>query len=438
MAAAPALASLVPHATCLACGCLCDDITVAVAAGRVVEADRACALGLPWWLAPHPGDGRPAATIEGQVVPLDDALDRAATILGQARAPVIWGLRDSAVEGVSAALALADRIRAVVDLAGSADRAGRRAAFVRQGEVAATWGEVKDRAAVVLFWGGHPDATHPRHAERYSVHPSGRFLAGPRTVIVVDIEEGAPAGRADRRIDLAADRQEAALTVLRALARGVTLDPGRVAAATGHPWAVWQDLIGRFEAAPFAAILFGPAAGRLGATGWDAALGLVRDLNRGGRRCVGLSLGEPGNVAAAEAVLCWQGGAPGGLDFAPGFPRHLPLEATLAGRLLSGEADAVLAIGADPTLSLPAAAVARLGAIPWVEVAPGATRDAGSTSTVAIAVGRLGIETGGTVGRVDGVMLPLRPPLAGSRPTDAEILRAIVDRLPRGLEFASQ
>ena len=417
--AAPTLRTI-PALTCLACGCLCDDITVSVQGNRVVGAERACPVGLGWFQEEDPNAGHPTATIEGAEVSLDEALDRAAVILREARSPLIWGLTHSSVEAVGDALRLADHLGATVDLGGSELRAARRAAFVRGGAVSATLGEVKDRAEVVLFWGGHPDATHPRHGERYSIHPRGRFLTGPRTVIVVGAGAGEPVGRADVRVAVPIDRQGEALGILLARARGVALDPARVEQATGHPLAVWDDILARFAAARYSAICFGPAASWLDATGWDSALALVRAGNDHGRRCVEVDLGEPGNATGAEAVCTWQAGAPGELDFAAGFPRHLPGEATLAARLARGEVDAVLVVGLNPP--------ADLSLVPTVRIAPGST-SADPPSTVAIATGRLGIETGGTVERVDGVMFPLRPPLAGSRPTDGAILRELVGRL---------
>jgi formylmethanofuran dehydrogenase subunit B len=35
---------------CTVCGCVCDDLRVTVQDGRVVRAERACALAEPWWL----------------------------------------------------------------------------------------------------------------------------------------------------------------------------------------------------------------------------------------------------------------------------------------------------------------------------------------------------------------------------------------------------
>jgi len=419
--------TVVPHATCLGCGCLCDDIKVAVEGGRVIDAKRACPIGIDWFLAPHPGEGLPPAMIEGREVSVDEALDRAASILGQARSPVVWGLTESSVEAVGEAMAIADRLAAVVDLAGSERRSSRRSAFVRVGQVSATLGEVKARAEVVLFWGNHPDATHPRHAERYSVQPQGRFLGGARSVLVVDVGPVESVGKADLRVLIPPDRQGDALAVLLALSRGVALDPTRVERATGQPLSIWENLVDRLEEAQSSAIFFGPSTQLLGAIGWDSALSLVRDLNAEGRRCVGLSLGEPGNVHGAEAVLCWQAGAPSSLDFGSGYPRHLPGEATLLERLRGGQADAVLAVGVDPT----GESLDLAGEVPWIQISPGACRplEQGPRPTVAIDAARLGIEAGGTVSRVDGVMLPLRPPLLGALPTDLAILRALADRM---------
>ena len=62
----------------------------------------------------------------------------------------------------------------------------------------ATLGEVKYRADVVGILGDRPIVTHPRHWERYSVEPVGRFVpegrAG-RKVVVIDQNRTASAGR---------------------------------------------------------------------------------------------------------------------------------------------------------------------------------------------------------------------------------------------------
>ena len=92
-------------------------------------------------------------------------------------------------------------------------------AFQRVGRVSATLGEVKNRADVVVFWGADPVVSHPRHWQRYSVEPRGRFIpqgrAG-RTVIVVDQQRTATAEEADLFVEIDASRQFEVLWVLRA------------------------------------------------------------------------------------------------------------------------------------------------------------------------------------------------------------------------------
>jgi formylmethanofuran dehydrogenase subunit B len=419
---------VVEHATCLACGCLCDDIGVEVNAGRVVEARNACILGRPWFLGNRPGEGLPPTTIDGRPAEFDEAIDRAVEILRSSKAPVVWGLSSTTVEAVASALAIADRIGAVVDVAGSAEAGSRLAAFQRVGQVSASLGEVKDRADLVIFWGVDPLATHPRHWERYSVEPKGRFVPGGRAgrfVVVVDAKPSETSRAADLFVELDPDRQSETIEVLRALVRGISIDPDRSSRSTRLPFPTLQALAERMKAASYGACFFGPSLGEgeAGVRATESLLKLVRDLNEG-RRFVALEMGAPGNGSGAASVLSWQAGAPASVDYGLGYPRHLPGEATLDARLNSGEVDAVLLVADDPSATLSAALLELLAKIPSIVVAPGSTAPARLTS-VAFDVARPGIESGGTVSRIDGVMLPLRPAIDSGLPTDRQILDAI-------------
>ena len=68
------------------------------------------------------------------------------------------------------------------------------------GESTCTLGEVKNRADLVIFWGSNPVESHPRHFERYSVLPQGRFIPGgrmDRTLVVADVKQTASTESAD-------------------------------------------------------------------------------------------------------------------------------------------------------------------------------------------------------------------------------------------------
>src|SRR5207248_5591877 len=68
------------------------------------------------------------------------------------------------------------------------------------GESTCTLGEARNRADLVVFWGSNPAESHPRHFERYSVWPAGRWVPrgrADRTVVVVDVQ---PTRSEERRV----------------------------------------------------------------------------------------------------------------------------------------------------------------------------------------------------------------------------------------------
>ena len=91
-------------ATCAGCGCACDDIEV-TAAGLI----RTCPLGDAWFAA-RTGDRPPVATVDGRTVTLDEAVDAAAAILREARAPLVYGLGQTSCEAQRRAVALAGEV----------------------------------------------------------------------------------------------------------------------------------------------------------------------------------------------------------------------------------------------------------------------------------------------------------------------------------------
>jgi len=419
---APPLADrVVEPCTCLACGCLCDDIRVVVQDHRIVEAEHACSIGRPWFLAPRPGEGHPAATIQGQPIDLEPAIVRASAILRAAKAPVFWGLSNLTIQATQAVLAIADRIGAVVDHSGSVDRQDHLAAFQRVGLISGSLGEVKDRADVVVFWGVDPVVTHPRHWERYSVEPVGRFIPGGRSdrfVIVVGAKPCESSRRADLFVPIDPDRQPEALEVLRSLVRGVAIDPERASILARVPFSTLEDLAQRLKLARYGALFF--------EDGSEPLFRLIQDLNDG-RRFIGIEMGESGNASGASAAMAWQAGAPSSVDFGQGYPRHLPVEATLTERLARREVDTLVLLDHPEVFRMvyPREVVAGM---PTIVIAPGATA-VKDWPDIAFDAARPGLETGGTVARIDGLMLPLRPALSAGVASHREILDRIFHHL---------
>lgn len=400
--------------TCLACGCFCDDLAVSVDREQVTEVRSACAIGREWFLAKGGEDSIAEARVEGRSVETGEAVERAVAILAGSRAPVVWGLTRTTTETVRAALELADLLGARVVLDRTEADLGRVAAFQDQGRITATLGEVKNRADLVIFWGVDPLTTHPRHAQRYSVEPEGRFVTGGRagrTVVVVDREPNATAAIADRFLKVPTDRQVEALMTLRMLVRGTSVDRP----SDGLEFAALEDLAARMKAARYGAMFFQGA----GEMGWWAASRLVRDLNEFTRFVI-LGMGSPGNLGGAEAALTWQAGSLQGVDYRLGRPSPLNDRTTIEECLRAREADAVLAVAGGLPGGLSEDASGYLATIPTVLIGPGATGVSTPLPTVALATATAGFDASGTVVRSDGVTLPLRPLKTSRFPEDRE------------------
>ena len=191
-----------PNATCLGCGCACDDIAVTVRDGRIVEAANACVLGADWF-----GDGQaPArARVGGQTVSIDEALAVAAGVIAAATRPLVYLAPDLTCEAQREGVALADAIGAALDTVTSDTAWGTILAAQERGRASATLGEGRHRADVVVWWGIDPARRNPRYAERYVPLPIGLHAPdwrASRTVLSVDVGASPARADADRRFAL--------------------------------------------------------------------------------------------------------------------------------------------------------------------------------------------------------------------------------------------
>ena len=313
--------------TCLGCGCACDDLTVQVADGRIVEVAPPCPLAREWL-----GDGQvPWRTLAAGVdATLDAAVAAAAELLtGAAGRGLVVLAPEVSVETYRATLALADTLRLAVDTATSAPAAAGLLAAQRRGRAAATLGEIRNRADVVLFWGVDPVTRYPRYLSRYALEPIGthvpRGRAG-RSVISVSVGADRGPAAADVSLALSVEDEIAALSVMRAVAMGNSLGdlPGPLQAAA--------DAAGRLVAARYAVIVHDAEPGSEPARDPYRAEGLIaltQALN-GPTRAALSSLRAGGNRSGAEAVLTWQTGFPLAVSFAAGYPRYVPADGGLA------------------------------------------------------------------------------------------------------------
>lgn len=423
---------IVKHATCTFCGCVCDDmeLTVDMDAHKITKAKNACVLGRAWF-AEHVIEDRPAAMIDGKEVSIEEAVEEAAQTLVKARFPITYGLSDTTCEAQRQAVAITDIIHGTVDTTTSVCHGPSGLAFQGIGESTMTLGEVKNRADFIIYWGGNPAEAHPRHFTRYSVTPKGMFTPNgkkDRTVVLVDVRKTSTAPVADIVIRVKPGKDFELLWALRALVKGKKV-ADNIEAITGVSMDTLTDLVERMKNCRYGVLFFGMGLtmtrGRHFNSG--ALLALATDLNEF-THFVAKPVRGHGNVTGADNVVSWQTGYPFGVNFNLGYPRFNPGEFTTVDTLSRGDADAALIIASDPASNFPKAAIEHLHKIPVI------TLDTKETHTsklahVAFTTATYGINTGGTVYRMDDVPITLRPAFDSPFPTDEEILTAIRKRV---------
>ena len=423
---------LVENATCTFCGCVCDDmmLTVDTKEKRITKAKNACVLGRAWFAEHCIEEDAPPALIDGKPATVEDAVEEAAQTLVKARFPITYGLSDTTCEAQRQAVAIADLLRGCIDTTTSVCHGPTGLAFQGVGESTMTLGEVKNRADLVIYWGGNPAESHPRHFGRYAVTAKGMFTPQgkkDRTVVVVDVRRTPSAPAANQFIQVKPGRDFELLWALRALVKNRKVNPD-VEAITGVSVETMEALVEKMKTCRYGALFLGMGLtmtrGRHFNSG--AALALATDLNEY-THFVAKPVRGHGNVTGADNVMSWQTGYPFGVNYSRGFPRFNPGEFTTVDTLARRDADAALIIASDPASNFPQAAVEHLRSIPVIAL------DTKSTHTsrlahVAFRTATYGINTAGTVYRMDDVPITLRKAFESPFPTDEEILRAIKKR----------
>jgi formylmethanofuran dehydrogenase subunit B len=402
------------HVTCLGCGCGCDDLTVQVRDGRIVNVSPACPIGRTWF-----GDGVVPTAVrrDGKEVSLDDGIADIAGVLADSVASclVYLGL-DISSQTQRAAAAVADLVKARVDTATSATAAEGLLAAQRRGRCAATLGEIRNRADVLVFWGVDPAERYPRYTSRYALNPSGTHVGkdrAARTVIAVSIGADRSIPGADLNLELRPEEEVAVLSFIRAsvLGQAAPSPTPRITQAL--------DIAGRLSGARYAVLVHDAetSAEQRDPLRTEALIALSQALNTPTRAALS-SLRGGGNRVGAEAVLTSQTGYPFAVDFSRGYPRYVP---PLQPSRSRGGNRVLLVVGSPPESWSPPGSFKDLTTL---IIGPRAS-ESKLKPHVAIDTGVAGIHEAGTAYRMDEVPLELRPPLQGTAPSAATVIQTL-------------
>ncbi len=136
-----------------------------------------------------------------------------------------------------------------------------------------------------------------------------------------------------------------------------------------------------------------------------------------------------GNVTGARTT-CSPGkpAFPFAVNFSQGYPASIQASLPPFDLLVRGEADAMVVIASDPASNFPQPAIEAMRRIPVIVLDPKFTHTA-ELARVAFTTATYGINTSGTVYRMDDVPITLRPAFDSPYPSDEDVLTAIKNRL---------
>lgn len=299
--------------------------------------------------------------------------------------------------------------------------------------MSATLGEIKNRADLIIYWGGNPAECHPRHFTKYTLTQKGRFVPNgrkDRTMVLVDIRETPSAKAADIFLQVRPGKDFEVLTTLRAIVKGQRVNPETVA-ETGLTVEQLTDLAERMKKARFGVLFFGMGLSMTRGKHMNsaAALTLAAELNAF-TKFVTLPMRGHGNVTGADVVLRYTTAYPFGVSLSRGYPRFNPGEFSTVDLLVRGDVDATLVLGADPGATMPQPAIDHLARTPTIVLDPKVTHTS-QIARVHITTAATGISAPGTVYRMDEVPLPLRPALKSPYPSDEEVLKRIIQAVAK-------
>ncbi len=405
---------------CRACGCCCDDLTIAVRDGRIdrIEA-HGCQLATDWFGRARDRLTQRPMTSGGSSVTYEEALDQIAGALVRAGRIVFRGLEEATLEAQAEALALADRLGAVVD--GPPGDRDRTDVLRRHGRVSATRGEIRHRADLVMYWRVDPLTSHPNHFEHQVINPAGRFVTegrrGRTLILLDDRETNQTRSAVDSVIEVGAETELDVLWSLRARLRGIDL---------GSDNRTLDPLIERLRVCRYGAWIY--EGSTVDPLALQAITLLVRDLNAS-TRFVMVDLGGPTNAAGLESTLCAQAGFPAPIDLGSGHPEPMAGGGTVD--VDHTYADVVLwCLGEieDSNVSTFQNLVKDYPETNWILIGRGVERLAGP-GRITLESTTPGWDESGSWVRSDGVTLPLRALVHRARRSSREIFADLHRRI---------
>jgi formylmethanofuran dehydrogenase subunit B len=415
-----ASSELYENVACPFCGMLCDDLEIARTGKQLKVRKGGCGRAIAGFERKLPA-AKPK--VKGKDVDLAEAVKEAAKLIGEAALPLYGGLATD-VEGMRAAMALAERSGGVVDHAASEAQYRNFKVLQSVGWTLSTLTETRNRADLIIIAGTDVAALHHRFFERIVAPRDSMFgvSAKKRTIVVIGkgLDKAAKAAGVGEVVSLPCKPEQVGEVIgaLRARLRGFTLNKLDI---PGVKLADIDSLAERCRKAAYGVVVWAPAAFHFphAELTVDQLAGLIKDFAPT-QRFAGLTLGGAEGATTAASVATWQSGYPMRVSYASGAPDFDPDRYAISRMLAEGEGDLLVWIASySPDL------VPLKTDIPTIVLGTPGIKLPKSTQ-VFIPIGTPGVDHAGRLIRVDSVVsLPLKDLGRADLPPAADVLSAI-------------
>ncbi|MHA1871206.1 MAG: formylmethanofuran dehydrogenase subunit B, partial [Promethearchaeota archaeon] len=361
------------NVVCPFCGSACDDIEVEIQDGKIINVYNACSVGTATFL---PFEGahrftkplwREKKTDEFKEISWEEAIQKTAEILSNAKRPLLYGWCESSCETIRAGTKLAEITGAIMDSQITHCHGPSFQAIQMVGYPTCTLGDIKNRADVIVYWGSNPLNAHVRHLSRYSLFPRGFFREdgrNDRTIIVADPRKSDTAKVADIHLQVNLGEDYLVFNALRAIINGLELEEEEIGGIKVEELKKVAEIM---KNAKYGIVFFGMGLTHSKGKSQNiaGAIQMVELLNNFSKWSIMPMTGHY-NVNGFAQVMSWTTGYPYAVDFSRGYPRYNPGEYTTIDMLRKKFVDAMFVISADPGSHLPQKAVERMVEIPLI------------------------------------------------------------------------
>jgi formylmethanofuran dehydrogenase subunit B len=360
-----AAASVTQEVPCPFCGIVCDDLVVENNNDKLTVLKNGCPRAKAGF-EKTPAKTSPA--IKGKNVTLEQAIDKACSILNQSHTPLIAGLGTDA-GGMRQLMHLADISGAVLDHMHGNALIRNTLVLQDLGWITTTMAEIKNRADMIIFVG--TDASqYSRFYDRVVWNEKAMFKKKheEREIVYIgnnlNTKQGiSPSGKKPTVLKCKNEEIKEIISVMHAITSGASIDVEKVA---GIKVTELEKLANKMQKAKYGVFVWAPAELTMphAELTIQSLTEMAKYLTRV-TRFAGFTLGGNDGATTANSICAWQSGYPLRVNFSKGFPDYDPNHYTTSNLLKNKEVDSLLWVSSFNSSHKPPKA-----SIPTIVLAP--------------------------------------------------------------------